>query len=60
MNNLILYEDLDGNEMVILCVNQGFYDGVFKTEPKVKIIEEIELEENLTAWPTNRVLSANF
>ena len=60
MNKLILYEDLDGNEMILLCVDQGFYDGVFKSEPKVKIIEEINLEQDLTAWPTNRALSADF
>lgn len=60
MNKLILYEDLEGNEMVLLCVDQAFYDSVFKSEDKVTIKEEIDLEADLIAWPTNRPLSADF
>ena len=60
MNRLILYRDLEESELVLLCTSQSFYDGVFKTEPKVKIVEEIDLKEDLSAWPTNRPLSADF
>ena len=60
MNKLILYEDLEGNEMVLLCVDQDFYDRVFKEDDGVTIKEEIDLEEDLAAWPTNRPLSADF
>ena len=60
MNKLILYEDLEGNEMVLLCVDQDFYDRVFKEDGGVTIKEEIDLEEDLAVWPTNRPLSADF
>jgi len=60
MNKLILYEDLEGNEMVLLCVDQDFYDRVFKEDDGVTIKEEIDLEEDLIAWPTNRPLSVDF
>jgi len=43
--------------MVLLCVDQGFYDRVFDD---LEVIEEIDLEANLAAWPTNRPLSADF
>ncbi len=60
MNKLILYEDLEGNKMVLLCVDKNFYNGVFNSEDNVKIVEEIDLEADLSAWPTNRSLTADF
>ena len=60
MKKLILYEDLDGNEMLLLCVDQNFYDGIFNSEDNAKIVEEIDLEADLSAWPTNRPLTADF
>lgn len=59
MNKLILYEDLEGHEIVLLCVDQDFYDGVFKDDG-VTIKEEIDIEDDLAAWPTNRPLTADF
>ncbi len=60
MKRLVLYEDLEGNEMVMICDSKEFYSGVFDTNPKPKIIDEIGIEGDLTDWPTNRVLTADF
>ena len=60
MNKLILYNDLEGNEMVLLCTDQSFYNGVFMSTPQPEIIDEIDIDGDLVSWPTNRPLSANF
>ena len=60
MKRLILYKDLDGNTMVLICTDQAFYRSVFETEPKVEVIDEIGIEGEMEAWPTNRALSADF
>ena len=57
MNKLILYEDESGSEYVILCISQEYYDEMLVD---VKIKEEIDIEEDLTSWPTNRPLSQDF
>ncbi len=61
MNKLILYTDQEGDEMVMLCTEEDFYKAVFKDkDDTVEINEEIDIDDDLIAWPTNRPLTANF
>jgi len=60
MNKLILYKDLDGNTMVMLCTKEGFYKGVFKEDAAVEVKKEIDIEGDLELFPTNCPLSADF
>ena len=60
MNRLILYRDLEENELVLLCTSQSFYDGVFKTEPRIEVVKEIDIDGDLTDFPTNCSLTADF
>ena len=60
MNKLILYDDLDGNELVLICTDQGFYDRVFKEDDAVTVKGEIDIDTDLIGWPTNRPLSPDF
>ena len=57
MNKLILYEDEECNVYVIICTDKEYYD---EELANVKIIRSIDIEEDLTVWPTNRPLSADF
>ncbi len=57
MNKIILYNDEEGTEFVCLCTNQEYYDELVKD---IKIIDEIDVEQDLTSWPTDRPLSADF
>lgn len=57
MNKLILYNDETGSEYVILCTDQEYYNEIVNGG---KIIESIDIEEDLTSWPTNRPLSQDF
>ena len=59
MNKLILYEDEEGNEFVILCDDMDYHDTILE-DGTTKVIETIDIKENLTAWPTNRPLSQDF
>jgi len=57
MNKLILYNDEEGSEFVVLCTDQEYYDGI---KGEAKVAEEIDIEQDLTAWPTNRPLLQDF
>jgi len=60
MNKLVLYEDMDGNEMVLLC-DEDFYKGVFG-DGDIKVTDEIIIDEDydLRGWPTNRPWQTDF
>ena len=60
MKKLVLYEDLDGNELVLICADEGFYKRVFKGDDAVTITDEVDIDTDLTGWPTNRPLSPDF
>lgn len=57
MNKLVLYNDEEGSEYVCLCTDQEFYDELEKDN---KVVGSIDIDEDLTIWPTNRPLSADF
>ena len=57
MNKLILFEDDEGNEYVALCTNQEYYDGLVAD---TKVMQEIDIEGDLTPFPTDRPLSQDF
>lgn len=61
MQKLIVYEDLDGNELVLICTSEDFYRGVFG-DGEVKVVDEIIIDEDydLSSFPTNRSLTADF
>ncbi len=56
MNKLILYEDKEGNEFIALCTDRDFHDDILE-DGSTKVIQSIDIEDDLTAWPTNRPLS---
>lgn len=57
MNKLILFEDDEGNEYVALCTSQEYYDGLVAD---TKIMQDIDIEGDLTSFPTDRPLSQDF
>ena len=59
MNKLILYQDEEGSEYVVLCTSMDFHDTLLE-DGKTKVIQSIDIEEDLTAWPTDRPLSSDF
>lgn len=61
MNKLIIYKDLEGNQMVLICTKEDFYKGVFGNGD-VKVIDEIIIDDkwDLSSFPTNCPLSADF
>ena len=61
MKRLILYNDLDGNELILICDDKDFYKNVFG-DGDVKVIDEIIIDEgyDLRGWPVNRSLTADF
>ncbi len=59
MNKLILYEDEEGSEFVVLCTDMDYHDTILE-DGNTKVTQSIDLEHDLTAWPTNRPLSQDF
>ena len=57
MNKLILFEDDEGNEYVALCTNQEYYESLVAD---TKVMQEIDIEGDLTPFPTDRPLSQDF
>lgn len=57
MNKLVLYTDEGGSEFVVLCTDQEYYDEIVAG---AKTIQSIDIGEDLTDYPTNRPLSADF
>ena len=57
MNKLVLYTDEEGSEFVVLCTSQDYYDEIVAD---AKTIQSIDIEEDLTDYPTDRPLSADF
>ena len=53
---LALFEDDEGLEFVMIA-SEDYYTEV---EPDVKVLRVVDLEGDLTDWPTNRPLSADF
>ena len=61
MQKLIVYKDLDGNKLVLICTKEDFYKGIFG-DGKVKVVDEIIIDEewDLESFPTNVSLTADF
>lgn len=60
MQKLIIYNDLEGTPLVLICTKEDFYNAVFKGEDSVEIVKEIDIEGDLSLFPTNRPLLVDF
>lgn len=59
MNRIILYEDEGGQEFVILCTSQGYYDEIFG-QGGIIAKDAFDIEHDVSLWPTNRPLTDDF
>ncbi len=57
MNRLVTYEDEEGNEFVVLCEGEDFFEALSNTNT---ITGAIIIRDDLAAWPTNKPLSQDF